>query len=95
MIATITVVITPNGVAVTPDGGEVYVANEGSNNVSVITTETDTVVGSPIPIGIAPFAFGVFIQPATPDTKICRYTWKGKLSRPERLGARQAVWPGQ
>jgi YVTN family beta-propeller protein len=26
----------PIGVAVTPDGGRVYVANRGSNNVSVI-----------------------------------------------------------
>ena len=37
----------PVGVAVTPDGSKVYVAN-GDNTVSVIDTATNTVIGSPI-----------------------------------------------
>ena len=33
------------------------------NTVSVIDTATNTVIGSPISVGKAPFAFGEFIQP--------------------------------
>jgi YVTN family beta-propeller protein len=36
----ITVGATPRGVAVTPDGSKVYVANQGSSTVSVIATAT-------------------------------------------------------
>ncbi len=39
--ATIPVGITPNNIAITPDGSEVYVANSGSNNVSVIDTASN------------------------------------------------------
>ena len=46
-----------------PDGSRVYVANGHDNNVSVIATATNTVVGSPIPVGKFPAPFGVFIQP--------------------------------
>jgi YVTN family beta-propeller protein len=41
----------PRGVAVTPDGSRVYVANGGSGTVSVIDTATNAVVGSPIVVG--------------------------------------------
>jgi YVTN family beta-propeller protein len=64
--ATISVGIHPQGIAV--DGGKVYVANFGANfgpsvagNVSVIDTASNTVIGSPITVGNAPVAFGVFI----------------------------------
>ena len=59
------------GIAVTPDGSKVYVANEGSNNnnvsndVSVIDTATNTVVAT-INVGSLPIAFGNFIQPPKP-----------------------------
>jgi YVTN family beta-propeller protein len=53
----------PVGVAVTPDGKKVYVADSLLNSVSVIDTATNTVVGSPIPVGTSLAAFGVFIQP--------------------------------
>ena len=61
---TIPVGMSPIGVAVTPDGSKVYVANENSNTVSVITSASNTVIGSPIPVGVGPSAFGLFIQPA-------------------------------
>jgi len=62
--ATIPVGNGPIGVAVKPNGSKVYVANLNSNTVSVIDTATSTVMGSPIPVGNGPAAFGVFIQPA-------------------------------
>ena len=40
---------------------EAYIPNFGSNNVSVIDTNTNTVVGSPIPVGINPI--GVALTP--------------------------------
>jgi YVTN family beta-propeller protein len=52
----------PFGVAVTPDGSKVYVANEASNTVSVIDMATNMVVGPPIPVGKGPAAFGMFIR---------------------------------
>ena len=44
----------PDGIAVTPDGTHVYVANSSSDTVSVIATATNTVVGLPIPVGVIP-----------------------------------------
>jgi YVTN family beta-propeller protein len=66
VIAIISVGSVPQGVAVTPDGSKVYVANYNgpASSVSVIDTATNTVVGSPIPVGRNPIAFGLFIQPA-------------------------------
>ncbi|HET9374252.1 MAG TPA: YncE family protein [Chthoniobacterales bacterium] len=49
--------VMPIGVAVTPDGRYVYIANNGSNTVSVLDAVTDRVVGSVSvpagPIGVA------------------------------------------
>ena len=53
----------PIGIAVTPDGRKVYVANSGDNSVSVIDASKNVVTVT-IPVGEAPFAFGIFIQPA-------------------------------
>lgn len=36
----------PSGIAVTPDGSRVYVANDASDNVSVIDTSTNTVIAT-------------------------------------------------
>jgi YVTN family beta-propeller protein len=63
----------PYGIAVTPDGSKVYVANEVDNTVSVIDTATNTVVAA-LPVGHTPVAFGVFIQPrfaGTPGKRQC------------------------
>jgi YVTN family beta-propeller protein len=54
---------SPVGVAVTPDGSKVYVANVGAHAVLVIDTATNTVIAT-ILDGGGPVAFGVFIQPA-------------------------------
>jgi YVTN family beta-propeller protein len=46
----------PSTLIVTPDGTQVYVAQESGRSVSVISTATNTVVGSPIPIGCVPLS---------------------------------------
>jgi YVTN family beta-propeller protein len=51
----------PLGVAVTPDGTKVYVANRGSGTVSAIATATNAVVAT-IPVGGNPYGIAV-----TPD----------------------------
>jgi YVTN family beta-propeller protein len=48
----------PTGVAVTPDGARVYVTNYLSNNVSVISTATNTVVNT-MPVGTRPIAIAI------------------------------------
>jgi len=63
VIATIPVGFDPEGLAVTPDGSKVYVANFGSDNVSVIATSNEAVTGT-IGVGALPVAYGIFIQPA-------------------------------
>src|SRR3954453_12530627 len=60
VISTIPVGSSPFGVAVDPNYGLVYVANAGSNTVSVIDPTTNTVVAT-IPVGNGPF--GVAINP--------------------------------
>jgi len=73
--ATIPVGSGPLGVAVTPDGSTVYVANEAqgtvAGTVSVIATASNTVTAT-IPGFSEPIAFGVFIGPppvlATPPS---------------------------
>ena len=60
MLATTAVGSEPFGVAVTPDGCKVYVANGASNDVSVIATATNTVTAA-ITVGNGPVALGVFI----------------------------------
>ena len=61
VIATIPVGDNPFGVAVSPDGSKVYVANSNSHTVSVIATATDTVTAT-IPVGNIPLGVAV-----TPD----------------------------
>lgn len=51
--ATITVGKDPQGIAYDPEMGEMYVANSGSNTVSVISDSTNTVVAT-IDVGIQP-----------------------------------------
>ena len=58
----------PIGVTVTPDGTKVYVANYGSNNVSVINTTTTPYTVTSVPVGAYPWAFGQFIRVLTHPT---------------------------
>ena len=68
--ATILAGSEPFGVAVTPDGCKVYVANGASNDVSVIATATNTVTAA-ITVGSGPVAFGVFIiRPSFAGTQV-------------------------
>jgi YVTN family beta-propeller protein len=59
--APITVGHQPSGVAVTPDGSKVYVANTSDNTVSVISTATNQVTAT-VPVGTNPVGAA-----ATPD----------------------------
>jgi YVTN family beta-propeller protein len=58
--ATINVGINPEGIAITPDGTRVYVANSGSGayNVSVIDTAANKVVAS-VAVGTTPFGLAI------------------------------------
>jgi len=60
-IDTIWVGYSPEGVAVTPNGSYVYVANAYYDTVSVIQTSDNTVVGDPVSVG--DFPYGVAITP--------------------------------
>ena len=60
VITTVPVGFSPFGVAVTPDGSKVYVANSGSNNVAVIDTVTNAVIAK-VPVGLD--AAGVAVTP--------------------------------
>ncbi|NVN92510.1 MAG: hypothetical protein HXX11_18200 [Desulfuromonadales bacterium] len=51
VIKTISVGASPVGIAATPDGSRVYVVNGGADTLSVIDTSTNSVTGSPIPVG--------------------------------------------
>ena len=50
----------PFGVAITPDGTKVYVANFDSNNVSVIDAATKSVTAV---VNVGQFPFGVAVTP--------------------------------
>ncbi|EQD41809.1 40-residue YVTN family beta-propeller repeat-containing protein, partial [mine drainage metagenome] len=53
MVANISVGLDPTGVAVDAAAGRVFVANNGSDNVSVINASSHTVVAS-LPAGDGP-----------------------------------------
>ncbi|MCZ8517314.1 beta-propeller fold lactonase family protein [Paenibacillus filicis] len=53
----------PSAIAITPDGSRAYVANFGNDTVSVINTETNTVMATvTLPAGSQPTAIAI-----TPD----------------------------
>ena len=58
MIATITGLSEPFGVAVTPNGAYAYVANDDSGTVSVISTATNKVTAT-ITVGSSPYDVAV------------------------------------
>jgi YVTN family beta-propeller protein len=69
VVATIPVGSEPLGVAFTPDGTQAYVANIGSNTVSVIATATNTVVAEvtviePAAVAVSPNGQDVYVAKA-------------------------------
>ena len=64
VIKTLTVGSRPYGLVVSPDGSHVYIANSGSNNLSVIDTATNQVEPTPIPTGVNPVDVRI-----TPDSQ--------------------------
>ncbi|MDF9809798.1 YVTN family beta-propeller protein [Aurantimicrobium minutum] len=66
----ITVGVSPEYIGITPNGAFAYVANFGSNNVSVINLQTNTVIAT-IPVGTQPSWVAI-----TPDgTKALVLNW--------------------
>ncbi|WP_167767652.1 autotransporter domain-containing protein [Bradyrhizobium frederickii] len=61
VVATIPVAVGPAGLALSPDGSSLYVTSSGANSVTVISTATNLVVGSPIAVGAVPY--GVVVSP--------------------------------
>lgn len=51
----------PFTLAISPDGKSVYVVNNASENVVAISTQTKSVVGAPMPVGVEPV--GIAISP--------------------------------
>jgi YVTN family beta-propeller protein len=51
----------PVGLAITPDGSKVFVANDNANTVTVITTSNDHILTT-VSVGANPMAFGTFIH---------------------------------
>ena len=54
IVTTITVGGLPQGVAITPDGAFVYVANSFSNSVSVVDTASNRVITAVVGVGETP-----------------------------------------
>jgi YVTN family beta-propeller protein len=57
-IATIPGFNQPRGIKITPDGTKVYVANQGTNTVSVINTSTNTIAAT-ITVGSNPAGLAI------------------------------------
>ncbi len=55
----ITPIASPYAIAITPNGNFAYVTNINDNTVSIIDTNTNTVVGSPIAVGLGPVAIAI------------------------------------
>jgi len=77
--ATVSVGHLPLGVAVSPDGTKVYVANFGSANISVIDTETNTVTAS-VNVGSMPSRLAVTptLEPVLPAANFSASPTVGK-----------------
>lgn len=74
ILATIPVGSSPDGLAVSPDGTQVYVANRNSNSVSVINTTSNTVVGTvnvgtfPVEVALSPNGKRLYVTNFFDDT---------------------------
>ena len=91
VLTNISVGLTPEHIAITPNGAFAYVTNSGSNTVSVIATASNTVVGTVTvgtnPTGIAITPNGAFAyvanQAPTPSQSSLRPAtpWSASRSR--------------
>src|SRR4029450_5217780 len=72
VVATVPVATGPHGMAITQDGGAVYVSGDGSSSLDVIDTATDKVVKT-INVGKAPNGIAL-----TPDNKLLLVTVYGE-----------------
>ena len=71
VVTTVGVGSSPNGVAVSPDGSRVYVANYSGNSVSVINTSTNGVVT--VGVGYSPYG-GVAVSPDGSRVYVVNYS---------------------
>jgi YVTN family beta-propeller protein len=69
----------PGDLAFDPANGNLYVANFGDGTVSVISGQTNTVVGSPIPIGLptTTACTGIALNPANGNLYVANYGSSG------------------
>ena len=67
LIDRVPVGVEPRGLAVSPDGAEVYVANAGGSSVSVVDTLRLTEVDR-VTVGVDPMSFGEFVAPPLDPT---------------------------
>jgi YVTN family beta-propeller protein len=68
VVTTIPVGPNPAGVAVTPNGAFVYVANSSSNTVSVVSTATNTVTAT-VTVGNTPVVIAMLVRTQGPTGK--------------------------
>jgi YVTN family beta-propeller protein len=61
----------PDAIAFDSTNGNLYVANQVDNTVSVISGQPNTVIGSPIPVGAA--RFGIAFDPANGNVYVANF----------------------
>lgn len=66
--------VSPRGIAVNPSGTKVYVANSGSDNVSVIDAVSSVVIKKPVTVGSTPY--GVAVSPDGSKVYVTNYAGK-------------------
>ena len=88
IIKTVAVGSSPTGIAVTPDGVDVYVANQGSNSVSAVSTASNEIHPDTEPVKLQVGPFIATIAPGSFKRRWDRsYTFEGVISS-VRLEAR-------
>ena len=92
--------ITPQGVSVTPDGAKVYVANAGSNTVSVIDTASyavkDVSVGAaPEGVSVTPDGTLVYVANSNSNTVSVINTTTDTVTDNVSVGDYPTSFPGQ
>jgi YVTN family beta-propeller protein len=76
VVQEVTVGNSPQGVAVSPSGRFVYVANVGSHNVSVIDTQTNVVSSTFTPMSTNGLPYGIAVHPT--GNRLYVTNWNGQ-----------------